>query len=193
MRGGTMKRIYQLLAAAVVALLVPIVASVPASAVATCDIGYTGPDSNNLCTSVETYKCTVTNTNTVEIKNTTDQVVASGQVSTSGNTTGGNATSGSVTNTSGTTFSVTITNSAPESPGVCMATVTVPATETPTNGGGGAEGGQVLPASSAQPAALPVTSGDWTLLLMGILAGIGAITALLAVSLVVAYRHMHRA
>jgi len=188
-----MKRIYQLLAAAIVTLLVPLVASTSASAAFTCDIGYTGPDSQNLCTSVETYQCTVTNTNTVQISNTNNQVVASGQVSTSGNTTGGNATSGTVTNTSGATFNVTITNANPDAqqPGVCSANVTVPANETPVTGGGGS-GGEVLPASTAQPAALPVTSGDWTLLLTGILAGIGALVALGAVSIVVAYRHMHR-
>ena len=68
------------------------------------------------------------NDNDVEIKNENNQVVASGDVSNSGNTTGGSGTSGTVTNENGTTFNVVITNTNPEEPGICTATSTVPAT-----------------------------------------------------------------
>jgi len=183
-----MKRLGQLVAAVVVAFLVPMAIATPSYAAVTCDVGFTGPDSNNMCTSVERYQCTVTNTNTVEITNTNNQVVASGSVAVSGNGSGGSSTSGSVTNTNGTTFSVSITNSNPEAeePGVCTASVRVPATETPET---------VQPtkptkttASGAGVMALPVTSGDLTLTILGIAAIVAAIIAGLAVAAVVAYR-----
>ncbi len=185
-----MKRVYQLLAVVVVAFLVPALTATPSYAAVTCDVGYTGPDSQNMCTSTETYQCTVTNTNTVEITNTNSQVVASGSVTVSGNGSGGSSASGSVTNTNGTTFSVTITNANPEEeePGVCTATVRVPAKETPevvqptrpveTTTGGGAGAVRVL----------PVTSGDPTLTILGIAAVITSILAALAVTAVIAYR-----
>lgn len=190
-----MKRVYQLLAAVVVAFLVPVLTATPSYAAVTCDVGYTGPDSQNMCTSTETYKCTVTNTNTVEITNKNSQVVASGSVTVSGNGSGGSAASGSVTNTNGTTFSVTITNADPqaEEPGVCTATVRVPAKETPevvqptnpveatTGGGGGAAGAGAV-------RVLPVTSGDPTLTILGIAAVVASIIAALAVTAAVAYR-----
>lgn len=182
-----MKRVYQMLAAVVVALLVPVMTATPSYAAVTCDVGYTGPDSQNMCTSTETYRCTVTNTNTVEITNTNSQVVASGAVNVSGNGSGGSATSGSVTNTNGTTFSVTITNTNPQSPdtGVCTATVRVPAKETPE---------VVQPTRPVETTgagvvrALPVTSGDPTLTILGIAAAVTTILAALAVTAVIAYR-----
>lgn len=182
-----MKRLYQMLAAVGVALLVPFMAATPSYAAVTCDVGYTGPDSQNMCTSTETYRCTVTNTNTVEITNTNSQVVASGSVNVSGNGSGGSATSGSVTNTNGTTFSVTITNSTPQNPdaGVCTATVRVPAKETPE---------VVQPTKPVEATGagavrvLPVTSGDPTLSLLGVAAIVATVVALLAVTAVIAYR-----
>lgn len=178
-----MKRLYQLLAVAVVALLVPIAASQSASAAVTCGVGYTGPDSQNMCTSVETYRCSVTNQNTVTITNSNNQTVASGSVTVSGNGSGGSSTSGSVTNTNGTTFSVTITNSNPDSeePGVCTATVRVPATETPET---------VQPTKTSTPKALPVTSGDDTLPILATIAGAAVVVAGSAVAIAL-YRRAH--
>lgn len=179
-----MKRVYQLLAAAVVAILVPIATAAPSFAVATCDIGFTGPDSQNICTSTETYQCAVTNTNTVEITNTNNQVVASGSVTTNSNTSGGSSTSGSVTNANGTTFSVTITNTGPEGEeqGVCVATVRVAAAETPEV----VQPTQSMGAGAVR--ALPVTSGDPTLTILAIAAVVAAIMAALAVAAAIAYR-----
>lgn len=178
-----MKRLYQLLAVAAVAILVPIAASMPASAVNTCEVGFTGPNSQNMCTSVETYSCSVTNQNNVTITNSSNQTVASGAVTVSGNGAGGNGTSGSVTNTDGTTFTVVITNSNPTSqdPGVCTATVTVPATETEET---------VTPASTEKPQALPVTSGDKTLVGLMIATGVAVVTAVTAIA-VALYRRSH--
>lgn len=97
-----------------------------------CDIGFTGPDSHNMCTSVTKYTCQVTNTNTVTITNDNNQEVASGAVTTSGNTSGGQAVSGTVTNTNGTTFQVTVTNSSPNvNNDTCSALLVVPATTVP--------------------------------------------------------------
>ncbi|MGH7218692.1 MAG: hypothetical protein ACREGE_04600 [Candidatus Microsaccharimonas sp.] len=178
-----MKRLYQLLVGAAVAILVPMAASVPASAANTCEVGFTGPNSQNMCTSVETYSCSVTNQNNVIITNSSNQQVASGSVTVSGNGAGGNGTSGSVTNTDGTTFSVTITNSNPttQGSGTCTATVTVPATETEET---------VTPASTEKPKALPVTSGDKTLVGLMIASGIAALIAGAAVA-VALYRRSH--
>src|SRR5690606_3838762 len=121
-----MKRLYQLLAAAVVTLALPVAVGQPAQAAMVCQVGFTGPNSQNMCVSTETYQCSVTNTNTVTITNSSSQIVASGIVTVSGNGSGGSATSGSVTNSDGTTFSVTITNSSSgnnQEPAVCTATV----------------------------------------------------------------------
>lgn len=184
-----MKRLSPLLATVAVTVLVPLAFSGSASAASTCDVGFTGPDSENMCTSIEKYACEVTNTNEVEITNTTDQVVASGSVSTTGNTTGGNSTSGSVTNDSGTVFTVTIINGDPyeEQGDTCTAAVVVPAEETPetvvptrpvsTNGGGGAV------------QALPVTGDDSSMLIATLVAGSTALLAAITTAGVLAYRY----
>ncbi len=168
-----MKKLLRVLAV-VVLTLIPLGFSSAASA-STCSVGFTGPDSNNLCTSVTQYNCNVTNTNTVTITNDNNQVVASGTVTTSGNGQGGSSTSGSVTNTNGTTFSITITNPAGDTPGVCSATVVVPATNTPPTP-------VVQPTQAASTgsgaAALPETSGDVTMMLIIVASSLAAIAAL---------------
>ncbi len=178
-----MKKLLRKVFAVAVLTLSPFLIGASASA-ATCEIGYTGPNSQNQCTSTTNYSCTVTNTNTVTISNGNNQVVESGTVTNSGNTTGGNGTSGTVTNSNGTVFSVVITNPDPESetPGVCTATVVVPATpetpETPvqpTAGGGAAE-------------VLPETSSDFTSVLM-VAAGSLVVLAVVGVSGVALYRY----
>lgn len=189
-----MKRLLKVMVVAVLALPLFVV-GVPVSAQqasqATCEIGYTGPDSNNMCTSTTEYTCEVTNENTVTISSSNNQDGASGQVSVTGNTSGGNGVSGTVTNENGTVYNVTITNSNPDTQewGVCTATVTVPATNPPapvqpTGGSGGAGGG-----GGGEVAALPVTSGDATLAITASIAGVAALLAVLSVGGVVAYRH----
>ncbi len=168
----------------VVALVVaPLLAGAPVAAQATCGVGFTGPDSNNMCTSTTTYQCTVNNTNTVTITNDTNQVVASGTVTTSGDTSGGSTTSGSVTNSSGTTFSVTINNAINDGDplSTCVATVVTPATEPPTT--------PVTPSEQVKPAALPFTSSDNTLQTAEWVAGIAALVAGASVAGVLLYRH----
>lgn len=168
----------------VVALVVaPLLAGAPVAAQATCGVGFTGPDSNNMCTSTTTYQCAVNNTNSVTITNDTNQVVASGTVTTSGNTTGGSTTSGSVTNSSGTTFSVTINNALVDGEplATCAATVVTPATEPPAT--------PVKPAEQTQPQVLPFTGADTTLSTMGWVAAAMAVLAGLSVASVLVYRH----
>src|SRR5690606_8569650 len=128
------------------ALIAPLAASMPAAAAPVCEVGYTGPDSQNMCTSEVVYQCSVTNNNDVTIVNTNTQEATSGQVANSGNQSGGNATSGTVTNSNGTTFNVTITNGTD----TCVAKAVVPATETPA--------APVQPTQEVTPKALPVTS-----------------------------------
>lgn len=179
-----MKRLVKLMAMALA--LLPLLVGASASAQqATCDVGFTGPDSQNMCTSTTTYRCTVNNTNTVTITNDNNQTVASGTVTTSGNTTGGTSTSGTVTNSNGTTFSVTITNPVPDTDnGTCVAKVTVPATTpvtpvTPASTGGGGGGAVVLPNTSTGS---PLEMVAWV-------AGATALVAALSVGGVIAYRH----
>jgi hypothetical protein len=145
------------------ATIVGSLAIVPmASAASTCQNGYTGPDSNNLCTSTTTYMCTVDNNNVATINNENQQVSLSGNASSGGNTTGGGAMSGSATNTNGTTFNVSVTNQ-----GVCTATATVPATTTPetpstpvTPGRGSIAQPVVTPTNKVTPKNLANTSGN---------------------------------
>lgn len=136
----------------------------------TCDIGFTGPDSNNICTSTTTFTCEVDNENTIVFKNDNDQVVASGEATNSSSTSGGSSTTGSATNENGTTFTGTVTND-----NVCVAVVTKPAVVTPaavtppaiqpvTPSGAGR--------GAAVPAVLPETANESPLVSALILAGI---------------------
>lgn len=188
-----MKRLSQLLATLAVAFLVPLVASGAASAVSTCDIGYTGPDSNNMCTSIEKYQCSVTNTNAVDIKNSTNQSVYSGSVTVGSNTTGGSTTSGTATNNTGTTFSIIINNGAVDTLGTCTAAVVVPASNTPET---------VTPpattTTSTQPSggsgairSLPITSEESPLGAIAIVAGSTLVTAVLSAVGASLYRRFH--
>lgn len=184
-----MKKLSKILVGAAIAVL-PLLAGPPVSAQSfTCQIGYTGPDSNNKCVSTTKYECTVNNTNNVTIKNTNTQEATTGDVTVNSNTTGGSGTSGTVSNTNGSTFNVVINNGGgEEGPGVCEATEVIPATPVtppPAGGGGqaaGGEGGDVL------PAVLPATSSDPTVPL-----AIGAVAALAGLSAIglYVYRRQH--
>lgn len=179
---GFMKRVYQLVAAAVVTFLVPVAIGASVSAQQfTCDVGYTGPNSQNQCTSVETYDCSVSNTNFVTINSSTVQNVASGTVTVDGNGNGGGAISGSASNSNNTTFSVTIENGEGQ---VCTVVATVPATETPET---------VTPTQTVtKVAALPVTSGDSTLTtLMSIAIGAVALAGA-TIAAVLIYRRINQ-
>lgn len=134
---------------------------------ATCAIGFTGPDSRNICTSETTYKCNLTNENKIIFLNDNKQVAISGDATTSGNTAGGSSKTGSATNDNNVTYTGTVTND-----NICTAVVTTPATVTPAEtqpvtpvatptvpqpaaGKGGAGG-----AGAVAPAALPNTATD---------------------------------
>lgn len=93
---------------------------------ATCAIGFTGPDSHNICTSETKYECQLKNENTIVFLNNNEQVAVSGDATTSKNTTGGSTTTGSATNDNNITYTGTVTNG-----DVCTAVVTTPATVTP--------------------------------------------------------------
>ena len=137
----------------------------PASAASTCQIGYTGPNSNNQCVSMTTYECTVVNDNDVKIINQNDQSAVSGTVVTGGNTQSGGSVSGTVSNTNGTSFNVSITNTGASK--TCTAVATVPATPetpvaptTPTTPGTTVTPVQPQNGNGATVAALPHTSGN---------------------------------
>lgn len=107
-----MKKLQQTLM--LIALLVApfAITATPVSA-ATCQVGFTGPDTNNLCVSEDKYTCEIDNNNNIVVTNSNDQKVASGNATTGGNGDGGAAQSGSVTNDNNVTFDFTIKN-APE-------------------------------------------------------------------------------
>jgi len=182
-----MKKLLKVVAVAVFAFT-PFILGSSASAQATCQIGYTGPDSQNLCRSITKYACTVTNTNTVNIRNENNQVVASGEVSNSGNNQGGSSTSGSVTNSNGTTFAVTITNPGVE--GTCQAVAVVPATEPETPVTPSTPSAPVQPTTGGgQVAALPKTSDNFTQTVLILVAGSLAVIAIIGVGGVALYRY----
>jgi hypothetical protein len=162
-----MKKLQQTLVT-LAAVIAPLAMVPSASAASTCQNGYTGPNSDNLCTSTTTYTCTQKDDNHVTINNDGTQVAVSGDGTSSGNTSGGDVQSGTASNNNGVTFNVTLTNDK-----ICTVTATVPATpETPPAGGSGAVGGQGAAAPAKQtvaapktttPRALANTSGDATL------------------------------
>ena len=178
-----MKRIYQLAVVAAV-LLAPLAASTPASAAFKCEVGFTGPNSENLCISEETFECTVTNTNNVTITNSNNQTAASGTVTVE-NGTGGGALSGTASNNNNATFNVSIDNSNETQP--CVVTASVPATETPETPEEPepGKGETVQPTQTATPTALPVTSGD-TAPVIFLVSGLTVLGAL-----VFAYRRLY--
>ena len=172
-----MRRVAKIVAAAAIAM-VPFVAGGSASAMGTCQIGYTGPNSNNECTLESTYTCTVRNDTDFDIKNESGQVVVSGSANNTDNTGAGGAVSGSATNSNGTSFNVSIDNG--DSGKLCTVVTTVPAkpapetppapttppTPQPVTPSGGK--GSITPVvkqavqapQKAAPSALPLTSGD---------------------------------
>jgi len=187
-----MKKLLKVLAVVVLAIT-PLVIGSSASAQSVCQIGYTGPDSQNLCRSVTKYACSVSNRNEVDIKDESNQVVASGTVGNSGNNQGGNATSGSVTNNNGTVFAITITN--PGINGTCTATAVVPATEPPTPT---TPTTPTVPLNPVQPTAngggagvlaLPKTDGNFTSTVLIVVAGVLASISVLGVGGIALYRY----
>lgn len=156
-----MKKLLRIIMLAAVVLL-PVGFGGSAFAVSgTCQIGYTGPDSNNMCTLKSTYTCKVTNKNDVEVLNSNNQVAGSGSVTSTGNTSTGSTATGQASNTNGTTFNVSVNNS-----GTCTVLTTVPATPPVTPG----KGSTVAPTATVPApapaggkgsvAVLPNTSGD---------------------------------
>lgn len=181
-----MKRLMKLMVVAILGLSLFAVGAPASAQTATCEVGYTGPNSENMCVSTTSYSCSVTNTNEVTIVNQTTQEATSGTVSVSGNTTGGAASSGTVTNSSGTTFTVSITNANPETEteGVCTATVIVPATTTPQ------PTATVIPVGGEGAVeVLPATGDDMTLQTVALIAaGLVGLSAL-SVGALLWYRH----
>ncbi len=175
-----MKKLSQILAMAAI-FLAPLVVGNTAFAASTCQVGYTGPDSSNLCTSVTAYTCTATNDNTIAIVTENGQTATSGSVDLTNNNSGGSAGTGNATNNNNVSFNVTVTNK------VCSVVATIPATVTPVTPEEPKPVVIVAP-SNVTPKALPYTSGNSMSENLGIIAatlGIGAVSICLAV---LAYR-----
>ena len=155
-----------------------------ASAASTCPNGYTGPNSENICTSVTTYQCEQINDNTVTINQDNTQVAVSGDTASEGNGGAGGAQTGSATNSNGVTYNVSVTNQ-----GVCTAIATTKATPTPevktpaTPG----KGAVAAPKNVTKPAALATTSGSpvvniitGSLLALAVIVGVARLVTLVA-------------
>lgn len=146
-----MKKLSKILATVAI-LIAPLAASTAAGATTfTCQVGYTGPDSTNMCVSETEQVCNIVNNNTVTLNNDNDQLAISGDGLNLDNTTSGSSTTGSATNSNGTTFTVTVTNTGVESR-TCIAKVTVPATPVVTP--------VVTTTTTTTPKVLPNTSSN---------------------------------
>lgn len=110
-----------------------------------CDIGFTGPNSQNMCVQTKTFECTVNTNNTVTIDNDNTQIAVTGDA------TNGGALTGSITNSNGAVLDLTVTNS-----NTCTLVTNVPATPTPTP----EKPTKVTPTKSVEPAVLADTASD---------------------------------
>ncbi|MES2630660.1 MAG: hypothetical protein V4611_01765 [Patescibacteria group bacterium] len=187
------KRLKKIVAVAVLTLTPFIFSGATASAQSfTCEIGYTGPDSNNKCISKTQYSCDIENNTDIVIDVDGEQQATSGNVDNSGNTGTGNATSGTVTNSNGTTFNVVITN--PQvGEGTCFASTVIPATPvnpaTPVTPDTPATPVQPTHGGGAAAAVLPNTSGDTVTPVLLTVAASLAVLSVLGVSGIALYRY----
>lgn len=176
-----MRRLPRVVAVIAAMIMMPVLASMPAAAAMKCEAGYTGPDSNNMCTSVEKFTCEVENTNTVTIRDATNQNVASGTVTVDGSGNGGGAVSGSASNSNTVNYNVVIENGKP-----CLVSAVVPATEEPETPAEETPETPVQPTQKITPKALPVTSGSAAPVILASIGGFAVIAGI-----VVAYRRLH--
>jgi hypothetical protein len=181
-----------LLGAVLAVMLVPLAFGANSyAAEGTCAIGFTGPDSHNVCTATTTFKCSVENNNALVFDNDNNQVAKTGLASGDSSTSGGNSSSGSATNANGVTFTTTVKNdeaktctvvatSAPVTP-----VVTPPAVVETPQGGGGAAG-----AGAVQPAALANTATVSPIMVVAGLLGLVGVSVILSRVAVAAYGHI---
>ncbi len=126
----------------------------------TCPVGFTGPDSVNICTSKTEFTCKVTNNNEVTVDNTNQQIAVSGSAGSNDNGNGGSAMTGSATNANGTTFAATVTNGtactvvATTAPITPVVTPPVGQPVAPQGSGAAAGAGAVKPTALANTATL---------------------------------------
>lgn len=185
-----------LLGAALAVMLTPLAFGATSyAAEGTCAIGFTGPDSHNLCTSTTTYKCNVENNNVLVFDNNNNQVATTGSASGDSSTSAGDSTSGSATNTNGVTFTTTVKNDAAQTCTVVATSAPVTPVVTPptehvvTPQGAGAVGGAGAGAVSPTPTTLANTATiSPAMIVAGLIGVLGAsiVAARLAVS---AYGH----
>lgn len=185
-----MKKLLKMVMVAAVVLLPVGFGGSAFAASGTCQVGYTGPNSKNMCTLTSNYSCKVTNKNDFEVLTSNNQVAGSGSVKSDGNTTTGSVSTGQASNSNGTTFNVSVTN------GTCSVVTTVPAT--PVTPGKGSTVAPTTTATVPAPvggkgsvAMLPTTSGDTMLAnIAGVIAVLG-VAALGSRLVIVAYNRAH--
>ena len=179
--GSIMKKLSSLLATLTI-LLAPLAIGGVAAAESTCQIGFTGPNSQNLCESTTAFTCTVTNDNKIIFKNNNEQVAETGDAIT--------GSSGSATNENGVTFTGTVTNNG----NTCIAIATVPPTVTPT-----VTPKPVTPAPAVtpaggqgaiQPTVLPNTASGSPLMYVATLIGLVGAIAVVSRLAVMLYAHL---
>src|SRR5690606_13479060 len=125
-----MRKVAHIVAGLTIMVAAPVAMSMTALAAFECEIGFTGPDSQNMCVSEQEYQCDIINDTQVTINNVNDQDAVTGDAEINDNRTGGSATTGSAGNSNQSTFTLRIENGGTDDE-VCFASLVVPANETP--------------------------------------------------------------
>lgn len=181
--------------------LSPLAIGAPASAtteaVGTCPEGFelskTGPDSTNVCVSVEEFTCEIDNDNNVIVNGENNQEAASGTVEVGENGTGGGALSGNASNNNDVNFDITIENGV-EGSDVCSVVATVPVIPpvVPEEEKKPEPAPEKKPVPAPEKKAAPVlakTAGDSTMTVIASVLGVAAVVlASLKIASVVASR-----
>jgi len=117
------------------------------------EISNTGPGSDNSITSTNDTDCSVENNNNVDVDNDNSQGANSGDSTNGSNTNGGNSNSGNANNSNSSDVNVDVNNS-----GCCdCESTTTPTPTPPSEPSTGGEGGEVLSATTTEPATLAET------------------------------------
>jgi hypothetical protein len=146
----------------------------PSASALSCDISGTGPNSDNTCKSIESFKCTVTNNNEVKVYNDNDQVAVTGGAVTIDNKSGGSSTSGNAGNSNSTVVEGTIKNNACVVAAPAVAPPVTPSAVTPSGGQGSTVAPVAAPAGRGAASSLPNTSAESAI---GIVTGLVALLA----------------
>lgn len=177
-----------LLGAVLAVLLAPLAFGATSYAAgSTCPVGFTGPDSVNVCTSQTDFTCKVENNNVIVLDNKNVQVATTGSATDGSSTSGGNSTTGSATNANGVTFKTTLTNG--EACTVVATTTPITPVVTPPTEQTAAPQGAGVGAVASKPTALANTATVSPAMIIAGLIGVLGASILASRLAVTAYGH----